>query len=171
MSSVLRDIVYALRTLARNPVFTAVVVATLALGIGLNTAVFSAIDALLLRPLPGVRHAGELVQAYRTWPGGQVYGSNSIPHYYDLRDRSREVFTDAALWNLTVLNLTVDARPQRVFGAVVSANYFAVLGVSAARGRTFTSDEEEGRLAHPVVVLSHSGWQQMFGGAADAVGK
>ena len=82
---------------AQKPFFTALAVITLALGIGLNTAVFSVVDALLLRPLPGVRQADELAQLYRSWPAME-YGSNSIPHWRDVRERTKGVFSDVALW-------------------------------------------------------------------------
>src|SRR6185369_2271923 len=98
MSTLTHDLKSAFRLLVKNPGFTSIVVVTLALGIGLNTAVFSAIDALLLRPLGGVRSADELVQAYRTWPGGMTWGSNSLPHFRDLRDRSTDVFSNVTGW-------------------------------------------------------------------------
>ncbi len=171
MSNVAQDLRYALRLLIKNPSFTAVVVVTLALGIGLNTAVFSAIDGLLLRPLPGVRQAGQLVQVYRTWPGDQVYGSNSIPHYRDVRDRTGSAFSGVAAWSFASMNLSVAGEPRRIMGQIASANYFSVLGVDAALGRTFGPDEGVGEGAHPVVVLSHTGWQTLFGGVPDVVGK
>src|ERR1035441_9601401 len=90
----LRDVRLAWRLFIKNPGFTAIVVVTLALGIGLNSAVFSAVDALLLRPLPGVRAPNEVVQLYRSWPGDMKYGSNSVPHYFDVRERSGGVFSD-----------------------------------------------------------------------------
>lgn len=166
-----RDLRYAVRSLVKNPGFSLVVIATLALGIGLNTAVFSAVDALLLRPLPGVRDPGELVQLYRTWPGGELYGSSSVPHYRDLRDRTAGVFSGVAAWSFEPMNLSPGGRPQRVMGMMVSANYFAVLGVNAARGRTFSAAEDEGPGAHPVAVLSHAGWQSIFGGDPEVVGR
>ena len=171
MATIVQDLKYAFRLLIKNPTFTVVVVVTLALGIGLNTAVFSAVDALLLRPLPGARDAGRLVLVYRTWPGGMVYGSNSIPHYRDVRDGTSGVFDGVASWAFTPMNVSVAGKPQRIMGQVVSADYFDVLGVSAERGRTFGPDEGVGRGAHPVVVLSHSGWMSLFGGEADVVGK
>ncbi len=170
MSTLLHDLRLARRLLVKNPVFTTIVILTLALGIGLNTAVFSAIDALLLRPLPGVREPERLVQLYRTGPGS-LYGSNNIPHYRDVRDRSGEVFSGVAAWSFAPLNLSVSGQSQRVYGMMVSANYFSVLGVTVSRGRTFVPDEDVGRGAHPVVVLSHSGWKGVFGGDPAIVGR
>src|SRR5690606_10961103 len=92
MRDVLQDVRFAVRMLRRNPVFTAAAVLTLALGIGLNAAVFSAVHALLFRPLPGVAEEQRLVHLFRTWPGGFLYGSSSVPHYFDVRDRADHVF-------------------------------------------------------------------------------
>lgn len=171
MSTLVHDLRFALRVLLRKPLFTALAVATLALGIGLNTAVFSAVDALLLRPLPGVRDADDLVQLYRTWPGDMQFGSNSIPHWRDVRERSRAVFTDVATWAFARVNLSSGERPEQVMAQAVSANFFSVLGVDAARGRVFAPSEDVGELAHPVVVLSHSAWQRRFGGDPQVVGQ
>ena len=171
MPSVLHDLRFARRLLVKSPVFTAVVVLTLALGIGLNTAVFSAIDALLLRPLPGVRAPNEIVQLYRSWPGDMKYGSSSIPHYLDVRARSLDAFSGVAAWNFDAMSLAAEGRTQRVMGATVSANYFAVLGVNAVKGRVFLPEEDVGRGAHPVAVVSYPAWKGLFGGDPAIVGK
>src|SRR5688572_15829719 len=112
MNTIRHDLRAAFRMIVKNPTFSFVVIATLALGIGLNTAVFSALDALLLRPLSGVRDAGQLVQLYRSWPGSE-FGSNSIPHFLDVRDRSKAVFTDVAAWTFSPMNLSAGGQPQR----------------------------------------------------------
>jgi predicted permease len=156
--------------IVKNPTFSLVVIATLALGIGLNTAVFSALDAVLLRPLPGVRDAGQLVQLYRSWPGAE-FGSSSIPHFLDVRDRSKAVFTDVAAWAFSPINLSAGGQPQRVMGQLASANFFSMLGVAPIMGRTFVPQEDSGRRAHPVVVLSFAGWKQHFGADPRVVGK
>jgi len=153
MRTLLDDIRYAVRVLVKNPMFTGVVVLTLALGIGLNTAVFSVIDGLLLRPLPGTRAPNELVQLYRTYRGEQ-FGSNSIPHYLDVRERSGNTFSGVTLWDFETMNLATGGRNERVLGVMTSANHFSVLGVNAALGRTFVPAEDTGRGAHPVAVLS-----------------
>lgn len=171
MPNLAQDLRYARRILTKSPLFTAVVVVTLAIGIGLNTAVFSAIDTLLLKPLPGVRAPNELVQLYRSWPGGINYGSNSIPHYQDLRDRSSDVYSGVAAWGFDQVSLTWAGRPQTAFGMSVSANFFNVLGVTPLYGRTFVPAEATGPGAHPVVVLSYHGWKQLFGGDPSVVGK
>jgi predicted permease len=170
MSSLANDFRLAVRMLGKSPLFTTIVVATLALAIGLNTAVFSAIDALLLRPLPGVRAAGEIVQLYRKWPE-MDYGSNSIPHFYDLRNRTGDTFSGVALWSFNPFNVDFDGTPKRVIGSVVSANYFSLLGVTPAKGRFFVPQEDTGRLAHRVAVISHVAWQAMFGGDPQVVNR
>jgi macrolide transport system ATP-binding/permease protein len=171
MNTLLDDLRYAVRLLLKNPVFTSVVVLTLALGIGLNTAVFSVIDGLLLRPLPGTRAPNELVQLYRTYRGDEKFGSNSIPHFFDVRDRSGDTFSGAALWDFETMNLSTQGRNQRVFGIMASANYFSVLGVNAARGRMFLPAEDSGRGAHPVAVISWAAWKGAFGGDTGIVGR
>ena len=170
MRTILDDIRYAVRVLVKNPLFTGVVVVTLALGIGLNTAVFSVIDGLLLRPLPGTRAPNELVQLYRTYRG-ENFGSSSIPHYFDVRDRSGNTFSGVTLWSFETMNLATGGRNERVLGVMASANHFSVLGVNAALGRTFVPAEDTGRGAHPVAVLSWSTWKGAFGGDPKIVGR
>ncbi|MBC7843228.1 MAG: ABC transporter permease [Gemmatimonadaceae bacterium] len=171
LSALRNDLRSAGRMFTKSPLFTGVVVVTLALGIGLNTAVFAAVDAMLLRPLPGVRASNELVQLYRSSPGGDGLGSNSIPHFWDLRERSKSVYSDVAAWSFQNLSITADDRPRAVYGVMVSANFFSVLGARPATGRFFTPDEDVGRGAHPVAVLSDAGWRSLFGGDQNVVGR
>ena len=81
--------------------------------------------------VPGVRQADELAQLYRSWPALE-YGSNSIPHWKDVRERTKGVFSDVALWKFTRLSVAADGQPERVMAQMVSSNYFSVLGVGAA---------------------------------------
>src|SRR5215216_4723097 len=145
MHTLVEDLRYAVRLLVKNPVFTGVVVLTLALGIGLNTAVFSVIDGLLLRPLPGTRASNELVQVYRSYRGEMLFGSNSVPHYLDVRERSGDTFSGVSLWSFETMNLAAGGRNERVLGVMASANHFSVLGAPAALGRTFVPAEDSGR--------------------------
>ena len=161
---------YAIRVLLKKPAFAVIAILTLALGIGLNTAVFSAIEALLLRPLPGVRDSDRIVQLYRTYPG-LTYGSNSVPHYRDVRDRTTDVFSGVAAWTYQSFSLSFGGQSQRVMGQVVSANFFPVLGASAARGRTFVASEDVGPGAHPVAVASYAAWQGLFGADPNILGR
>ena len=167
----LRDLRLAWRLFIKNPGFTAIVVVTLALGIGLNSAVFSAVDALLLRPLPGVRAPNEVVQLYRSWPGDMKYGSNSVPHYLSLREKTTDVFSDVAAWDFEEFSISTQSRPQRALGQMVSANFFALLGVQPGKGRLFLPEEDIGRGAHAVVVLSEPTWKTMFGGDPAIIGR
>lgn len=171
MGHVTQDLRYALRILAKNPVFTAAAVLTLALGIGLNAATFSAVNGILLRPLPGTRDPDRLVQLYRMWPGLE-YGSNSIPHFQDLRDRSGDVFTDVAAWGFAPMSLSADGRSERIMGLMVSAGFFRTYGVAPALGRFFIPGEEDrGPGAHPVAVLGHGFWRDRFGADPSVVGR
>jgi len=168
---VVRDLAHGVRVLRRNPLFTIATVATLALGIGLNVATFSTIHALLLAPLPGAEAPDELVQIYRRW-GGIEYGSSSIPHYRDVRDRTGDVFENVAAWFLTSMSVAADDRTERVIGAGVSANFFQTYGVRPALGRTFlpgVEDRDTG--AHPVIVLGHAYWRTRFGSDPGIVGR
>jgi predicted permease len=167
----MNNLTYAIRVLLKKPGFTAIAVITLALGIGLNTAVFSAIEAMLLRPLPGVRDSDRLVQLYRSYPGGLKYGSNSVPHFRDIRDRTPDVFSGVAAWNFQPLSISSGGQSQRVMGQVVSANFFTVLGVPALRGRTFAPSEDQSPGTHPIAMVSYASWQGMFGGDPNIVGR
>ena len=160
-----QDVRFAMRMLAKSPLFTGTVVVTLALGIGLNTAVFSAIDALLLRPLPGVRASNELVQIYRTSPGDDRFNSSSVPHFVDVRKRTASVFSGVAAWTFVTMSVSASDRPLRVFGSMVSADFFSVLGVTPALGRVFGPAEDEGRGAHgcPIVLCAGGGGQGAAG--------
>jgi len=171
MGNLYQDIRFALRMLLKNPMFTAAAVVTLALGIGLNAAVFSAVHALLFKPLPEVRNDAELVQLYRTWPGDMLYGSNSIPHYQDLRDRVEAFGGDVAAWTFVPMSLSADGRSERIMGNMVSANYFDVLGAAPIMGRGFLPEEAVDPGAHRVIVLGHSFWQTRFGADPAIVGR
>jgi predicted permease len=171
MGNLRQDLLFAVRMLVKNPMFTAAAVVTLALGIGLNAAVFSAVHALLFRPLPEVRNDAELVQLYRTWPGDMVYGSNSIPHYQDLRDRVDAFDGEVAAWTFTPMSLSADGRSERALGMMVSANYFGVLGSAPFLGRGFLPEEAVDPGAHRVLVLGHSFWQSRFGADPSMVGR
>lgn len=170
MRTLLADLRYAARLLRRNPLFTGVAVITLSLGIGLNTAVFSAIESLLLRPLPGVAEPDRLVQLYRSRPGFE-YGANSIPHFVDVRERASDVFEGVTAWTFVPINLSAEGSTRRVVGQIVSADFFNVLGVDITRGRPFVASEDRQPGAHQVVVISQSAWRSMFGGDPSVVGR
>ncbi len=169
VDTILQDLRYALRTLQKSPGFTAAVVLTLSLGIGVNTAIFSIVNALLLRDLPHVTRAEELLLIGRTI-NNDGFDTFSYPDYVDLRDQSR-VFQDVAAITTVPVHVSGTAATERVRGGIVSGNYFAVLGTSPAQGRFFSPDDDRPSNPVYVVVLSAGLWQRAFGGRADVVGK
>jgi predicted permease len=164
------DLSFAFRMLLKNPMFTAAAVITLALGIGLNAAVFSAVNAMLFRPLPEVKNDSELVHLYRDWPG-MPWGSNSIPHYQDIRDRVDAFDGQVLAWTFAPVSLSTDGINERIMANMVSANYFDVLGAPPILGRGFLPGEALDPGAHRVIVLGHSFWQTRFGADPSVVGR
>jgi putative ABC transport system permease protein len=165
----LRDLRYGVRVLAKSPVFTAVAVLTLALGIGANTAIFSVVNAVLLQPLPYAK-ADELVMIYNT-SGGDARWAISPVAYLNLKKRN-SVFNDmAALSNKGwPANLTGWGEPERLQGYQVSANLFSLLGAAPLQGRAFL-DEEDRPGGNRVVVLSHELWRRRFAADPQIVGQ
>ncbi len=170
MGDFFRDIRFSARMLIKNPMFTLAAVTTLALGIGLNAATFSAVHGILLRPLPGAEDPEELVQLFREYPGIE-FGSNSIPHYQDIRDRSSEVFENVAAYYFNPMSLSADGRSERIIGMLVSANFFQTYGAEPVLGRAFIPGEEDRDPgAHPVAILGHGFWQTRFAGDPGVIG-
>lgn len=169
IQDLLQDIRYGLRQLRRNPGFTAVAVLTLALGIGANTAVFTVVNAVLLRPLP-YKNPGQLVTIRITEP--QAHGNlylASGPDFQDWRKQNR-VFEDMAAGTVSSAALTSGSEPLHLQGFEVSPRVFRVLGISPLIGRTFSQDETQpGR--DQVVILSYGLWQRAFGGEQGIIGK
>jgi putative ABC transport system permease protein len=163
-----QDVRYGARTLRKNPGFTLVAVFTLALGIGGNTAMFSVVNAVMLRPLP-YANPDRLVMVWTADPKRDIHESpTSFPTFTDWRTESR-LFADMAFWRLHAGNLTGTSESERLVGAMASANLFPLLGVPPALGRTFSVGEEQRREA--VVVLSHRLWQRRFGSNPSAIGQ
>jgi len=157
--------------LAKSPLFTLVVVMTLALGIGFNTAGFSAVQGTLLRPLSGVYAPRDLVQIYLSWPGMR-WGVLSTPHYLDLQDRSGDAFEDVAAYGFASVSLSAEGKSERTIAMLVSANFFQTYGVVPILGRPFLPEaEREGSGEHLVLVLGHSFWQTWFGGDPGVLGR
>jgi putative ABC transport system permease protein len=162
MTTVMADLRYAARMLRRNPGFTAVALLTLGLGIGANTAIFSVIDAALVNRLP-YHDPDRLVMVWEQDPGrGWFENIVSAANFKDWR-RENNVFTGIAAIDARSYDISGDGEPFEVKGEQVSANYFNVLGVHTALGRTFTPDEDQPGRA-PVVVLSDGLWKKRFGG-------
>lgn len=166
MTGLMEDLRLAARVLARRPGFSAVIVATLGLAIGANAAVFSFVDAILLRPLPVAAPEG-LVRIYSRFASGLDWASVSYPNYRDF-ERANRVFTAlAAEANLAYL-VGDGASSEQVVGAQVSANYFSTLGVRPALGRAFAPEED--RVASPVVVIGDGFWKRHFAGDPRVLG-
>ncbi len=172
MAPLVSDVRYALRTLAQSPVFTTVAVLSLALGIGANTAIFTLTDQVLLRLLP-VKDPESLVMIVTR---GAHMGSNrgssvlSYPMYKDYRDKN-QVFSGVLCLRGAVVNMSYDGPAERLEAELVSGNYFEVLGIGAALGRTFTRDDETNPGANPVVVLNHDYWRNRFRGDRNIIGQ
>lgn len=155
--------------------FTTVAIASLALGLGANTAIFNLLDQALLRPLP-VKKPCELVLISAPGPTRGMYsGDNSDrlfsrPFYIELRDRN-EVFSGLIARFPTAANFVYQGQSESVAAELVSGNFFDVLGVSAHRGRLLTASDDVTKSGHPVVVLGYGFWEKRFAGAPDAVGK
>jgi predicted permease len=170
MGTLIQDIRYGLRVLAKRPGFTIAAVITLALGIGLNAAIFSLYNAVLLRPLPA-RDPQRLVNLYSVTQGEPGTGIFSYPEYSLYRDRNTSFSSVAAYAGGRVLLAGGSSAPESLQAQMVSANFFDMLGASPALGRAFSLDEDNTPGAHPVVVLGYSLWQRRFGGDAGLVGR
>ena len=168
MTTFLQDVRYSLRMLAKRPGFTVVAVVTLALGIGANTAIFSLVNTVLLRPFP-VAHPERLVSLSVTGKNDSLQAL-SYPSYIDYRDRN-DVFDGLYATRIAAMSLSRDGNNERVWGYLVSGNYFEILGVGAAMGRPFTADDDRAPLSAPVAVISYGCWQRRFGGDPGLVGR
>lgn len=166
LHSVAADCRYGIRQLRKNPSFTAVAVVTLALAIGANAVVFSALNALILRPL-NVPRAESLYSVHRV-SGNSA--AQSYPNYLDLRDRNRS-FEDLAAFNILQAGLDTGQNPIGVWLDAVSGNYFDVLGVQPFLGRFFHGSDEHGPNSAPYIVLSHAFWHSRFQDDRGVVGR
>jgi predicted permease len=169
MSTLIQDLKFGLRMLAKNPGFTAVAVLTLALGIGANTAIFSLIDTVMLKPLPVLRPE-ELLQVQIRDPRqeGEPYSSLTNPLWEQLRDR-QDVFSGVFAWGGDEFDLARGGAVHYVEGIWVSGEFFRVLGLRPVVGRLITSSDDR-RGCPGVAVLSYGFWQDHYGGAPSAVG-
>ena len=171
LATIRQDLAFATRTLRKAPTFTLVALLTLALGIGASTAIYSVVQAVLLRPLP-FQEPERLVRIWLSNPGQQIERSDiSRPDFEIWRDESQAFSSLAAYYQSgSGLALTGMGEPQRLPTAYVTADFFRTLGVSAARGRVLLPEEDSiGR--NRVVLLAHATWMRLFGGDPTAVGK
>jgi predicted permease len=163
-----QDLCYGMRQLRRSPGFTTVAIVTLALGIGANTAIFSVINAVLLRKLP-VRNPQELVALATVGPYG--VGSFSYPGFRRFREENHVCSEMAAIGWLNNLDASIDGQAETVEGRIVSGNFFSLLGMGARAGRTFTSQDERTPQNSAVAVVSYEYWKRRFGLNPAVVGR
>jgi macrolide transport system ATP-binding/permease protein len=169
--NLLQDLRYGIRMLVKNPGFAAVAILTLTIGIGANATVFSWVEAVLLHPVSGVRHSDRLVAAETIMPDGEFHTS-SYPDYKDYRDQN-SVFSGMAGVEMMPVNMTWGGHDeeQRVWGEIVTENFFDVLGVHAQYGNTFHAEDDKGLNSDPYVILSYGFWLRQFGGNPDVIGQ
>jgi putative ABC transport system permease protein len=168
MDSLRRDVRYALRAFARRPLVAAGAIASLSIGIAANTAVFGIADAVLFKDVPGITRTERLVEISRDVAG--TTSDVTFPMYRYLRAQTA-VLDDLAALALESISFAATSEPTVRGGLVVTANYFPMLGVQAARGRLFAPAEAQYPTVEPVVVITHDVWQREFGGAEDIVGR
>ncbi len=169
--SLLPDIRYALRLLARSPLFAVTSVVSLALGLAATTVIFNLADAMMFRSSPGVREAARVVDIGRS-TNGSGFDNMSHPTFKYLRDHARSLESiSATTFDPTPLSLAADGGSERIFGQLVSASFFDVLKVQPAAGRFFRTDEDQVAEDRPVAVLTHRFWQSRFGADPGVVGR
>src|SRR5690242_2836317 len=169
MNTLWQDLKYGLRMLAKSPAFTLVAVLTLALGIGANTAIFSVVNGLLLRPLP-YADSERLAIIWTHSPGANVAQDWPSPGQFSAVKTGTTVFEDLALAQGQSVNLAGEGGAERIGAVRTTSNMFALLGARPALGRTFLPEEDApGR--PPTAVLSHGLWQRRFGSDPNVVGR
>ena len=170
METLLQDIRYGVRTLAKNPGFMIVAIVTLALGIGVNTAIFSMVDAFLVRPLPVNNPSQITVLAFQQQHQRQQT-QFSTADYRDIQQQTTSIFFDVFGYVFGIDQLGVDGKADRIMTNYVSGNYFAALGIKPALGRFILPSEGDVLNADPVMVLSYAYWQTHFGADPQIVGR
>jgi len=158
MRNLVRDLRFGVRMLGKNPWFTCAAVTVLALGIGANTAIFSLVDAFLLKPLV-IHNPAELVGCYSRDTRKANYRGFSYPDYAELRENGR-AFSSLLAHNMAMVGISDGDTTRRVFADIVSANYFTTFGVPLFQGRSFTLAEERPASAVPVAIVSYSYWKK-----------
>src|SRR6266853_1215449 len=169
METLWQDLRHSVRMLLKRPGFTLTVVMTLALGIGANATIFTWIKAVLLAPLPGIERPDELVEIWGATRHNSAL-STSYLDYLDFRDRITAL-SGLIAHQVLAMNLGRGDKPERVRGAVVSGNYFEVLGVKPLIGRTFLPEEDRTPNSHPVAVIGYGLWQRRFGSDPHVIGQ
>lgn len=164
-----RDLRYGVRMLRKRPGFTIVAFLSLAIGIGANTTIFSAVNAFILKELPYER-PDELVDIHLQLPD-LLFTALSYPDFDDLREATADVFTGLIGSQVTIARIDEVTDERSIFGEAVTGNYFSELGVQAALGRTIGIEDDQIEGGHPVIMLSHEFWRNSFGGDPDIVGR
>jgi putative ABC transport system permease protein len=170
LEMITQDLRYGWRHMLGRPGMTAAAVLTLGLGIGANVTMYSWIDGRIREPLTGVDH-GERIVALNATSASRQDISTSYPEFLDYRRQRPASVDDLIAYTLAPMNMRTDGDPQRVFGELVSGNFFTMLGVRPALGRTFLPDEDTTPNRDAVVVLSHTCWQRRFAGDPSIVGR
>jgi predicted permease len=168
--NLLRDIKFAIRQLIKNPGFASVAVITLALGISANSTIFSWINSTLLDPIPGIAHTSDMITIMRGERSEHPTPPFSYLDFADLRDGARTL-TGLLAYHDEYMTITGSDKPERIYGAVVSSNYFEVLGVRPILGRSLESTAPNERLGTAEVVLGYGLWQKRFGADPSILGK
>ncbi|HKD07204.1 MAG TPA: ABC transporter permease [Bryobacteraceae bacterium] len=168
--NLLRDIKFAIRQLIRNPSFTFVAIVTLALGIAANSTIFSWINSTLLDPIPGIAHTRDMITIMRGERSEHPTPPFSYLDFADLRDSARS-FTGLLAYHDDYMAITESGKPERIYGALVSSNYFEVLGVRPILGRSLESTAPNERLGTAEAVLGYGLWQNHFGADPSIIGK
>jgi hypothetical protein len=169
MGTLVLDLRYAVRVLTKSPGFSVAAIVTLALAIGVNTAMFSLVDTAVFAPLP-FDDADRLVRLWRQSPDGGETEVFSYLDYVEYSDRS-DVFEELVAHAYVPTSVETADGAETRFGQIVTGNYFTTLGVKALHGRMLSAEDDRTPGGHPVAVLSHRYWQCAFGGDPDAVGR
>jgi len=171
LHTTVQDVKYALRLLRRSPLFTLTAALSLAIGIGANTTIFSVASTLLLRPLPGLEDPSRLVDVGRT-QNGRGFDNLSYPNYRDYRERQKSFIDVYALRvDPQPLSLATTTDAVRIYGSIVSGNYFTVLGVRPLLGRMLQQSDDAPESSHSVIVLSYDLWTRTFASDPAIVGR
>jgi predicted permease len=169
MIGLFHDLRYAFRTLAKSPGFAFVAVLTLALGIGVNTTVFSVINGMLLRPMP-VPHPEQITVLASQQEGNSSFQGFSYPDYLDIRNQA-STFSDILAYRVSLVGVSVDGKGEHCIVSRVSGNFFSMAGIQPALGRLILPSEGQAPGADPVFVLGYNYWQKRFGGDKNVIGK
>ncbi|HZD94304.1 MAG TPA: ABC transporter permease, partial [Candidatus Sulfotelmatobacter sp.] len=175
MNNIAQDIRYALRGLRKSPGFAIIAVLTLALGIGANTAIFTVVNAVFFHPIP-VHDPKSLVEIFTVDQrkflglGDNNNFPNSYPNAQDIQRRAQS-FSGLTIYTFSPVSMTINGQPNQYFSGLVSGNFFDVLSVHAAMGRTFRPEEDSEPGAGPVLVLSHGFWERRFASNPNVIGQ